>query len=198
MNGIFNLNTPAAADTRVDGAWNTADLQNSNALPPEVEAESRAHYGDINVRPFFAKLAMEQERISNGQIHAKNEEMKELRDKLQLITRFLDRANHAMSTTTSDTIQMTDDADLLVEMKKILPEHIRNIIGDRSTFTRQEMKWLCEVLTRNIDSDIIPQIDEVKDQIFDIMQLLDKILPILKKLLEQYDAHINYILRQPR
>ena len=82
----------------------------------------------------------------------------------------------------------------------MLPPHAAKIIenANGSNFKRKELEWLCQMLTREIDSKITPQIDELKDDIFDIMQLLDKILPILKELGKKYDDHIAYIQRQPK
>lgn len=180
------------------GAGQGSPAVQANSLPEVLAAESERHYSDINVRPYFAKLAMDQERLRDGKITMKNEEMRALRDKLTMTTDFLDKANYALMNTRSNTIQMTEHADLLFEMKKMLPEHAQKLIGDRSTFERREVEWLCQILTRKIDGEITPQIEEIKDEIFDIMQLLDKILPILKELCKRYDDHINYMLRQPK
>lgn len=189
-------------DTTFDAVWNglKPPVTDSNDLPEALAVESEKHYGEINIRPYFAKLAMEQEKLRDGKILMKNDEMRELRNRLSTITDFLDKANYELMRTQGNKIQMVgpDYADMLLEIKKILPEHARNLIGDKSTFDRREIEHLCQVLTRKIDSDITPQIDELKDEIFDIMQLLDKILPTLKELLKRYDDHINYILRQPR
>ncbi len=185
----------------LDAAWNAAQAPQgvqSNELPEVLADEAEKHYGDINVRPFFAKLALDQERLRDGKIGMKNEEMRALRNKLSTITDFLDKANYELMNTKSNTIQMTEHAGVLFEMKKMLPEYASKIIGDRSIFERREVEWLCQILTRKIDSEITPEIDELKDDIFDTMQLLDKILPILKELCKKYDEHINYILRQPK
>lgn len=187
-------------DRTMESAWNNpvASENNTSQLSPELDQESKEHYQDINVRPYFAHLAMEQEKLRDGKVLMKNAEIREVRDKIHTITDFLDHAHHEMNNTTSDTIVMTEHADLLFRLKGMLPEHAAKIIGDKSTFTRRELQTLCQMMTRRIDSEYTPQIEALKDDIFDIMQNLDKILPILKDLCKRYDDHINYINRQPK
>ena len=201
MPTISSTSPTAALDGALEAAWNSAQIQNtqSNELPEELAIEAKNNYGDINVRPFFAKLAIEQEKLRDGKIGMKNEDMRALRDKLKMITNFLDEANYQLMKTNGNEIQMTEHADLLFDMKKMLsPEAAKIVEKANGKFQRRELEWLCQMLTRKMDSEIIPEIDELKDEIFDIMQLLDKILPILKELGKKYDDHIAYIQRQPK
>lgn len=182
-----------------EDVWNSIeDKTPSSELPEVLAEEAKTSYGDINVRPFFAKLGIDLEAARDNKAGMKLNEVRELRNKLGTITTFLDKANYALKNTTSNDIQLTEHADLLFEVKKMLPEHASKLIGDRSTFKRHEVEWLCQMFTRKIDTEISPQIDELKDEVFDIMQMFDKILPILKDLLKKYDDHIAYIIRQAR
>jgi hypothetical protein len=206
MPTISSTSPATALDGALEAAWNSAQTQNtqSNQLPEELAIEAKNNYGDINVRPFFAKLAMDQEKLRDGKIGMKNEELRTLRNKLSTITDFLDKANYELINTNGNTIQMNGDgnANLMFEIKKILPPNSNALKlieeANGSKFERRKLEWLCQMFTRQIDSEITPQIDELKDDIFDIMQLLDKILPILKELGKKYDDHIAYIQRQPK
>ena len=184
----------------MESAWNNpvATENDTSKLSPQLDKESKEHYKDINVRPYFAHLAMEQEKLRDGKVLMKNAEIREVRDKIHTITDFLDQAHYAMNTQSGDKIVMTEHADLIFRIKGMLPEHAAKIIGNKSEFSRRELQTLCQMMTRRIDSEYTPQIEALKDDIFDIMQLLDKILPIMKDLCKRYDDHINYINRQPK
>lgn len=184
----------------MESAWDSpvTTENDTTKLPPHLDQESKEHYQDINVRPYFAHLAMEQEKIRDGKVLAKNSEIREVRNKIHTITDFLDHSHYAMNNQTGDTIVMTEHADLLFRLKGMLPEHAAKMLDGKSTFTRRELQTLCQMMTRRIDSEYTPQIEALKDDIFDIMQNLDKILPILKDLCKRYDDHINYINRQPK
>jgi hypothetical protein len=144
------------------------------------------------------KLMDESEKNRDSKMVEKNKEITEVRNKISTLTNFLDVAYIAMGATTSDTIQLTEHADLLFTLKGMLPEHAAKLIGDRTTFSRREVEMLCQMMTRRIDSEYAPQIEELKDDMMDIMQVLDKLLPILKDLLKKEDDHTKYIIRQPR
>lgn len=186
----------------MESGWNTvrSTVQETppNELPRELEIESKEHYGTMNIRPYFSKLAVEQEKLRDGKILMKNQEVRTLRNQISTITDFLDHANYELKNTHGDQIHMTKHSALLEELKKIVPEHAAKLIGDRSIFNRREVEMMCQMFTRKIDSDLVPKIDELKDDILDIMQLLDKILPLLKELVKKYDDHITYITRQAR
>jgi hypothetical protein len=195
---MSSISSPPSDTT--NAVWTKGSLEEpqSKELPKVLADESVQNYGTMNVRPLFAKLAVELENRRDGKISMKNQEMRELRNQLSTLTDFLDKANYQMLNTTGDKIHMENDADLLFKIKETLPEHARNLLGDSSIIERRKLEWLCQMVTRRIDSEVTPKIDEIKDDIVDIMQLLDKMLPILKDLLKKCDDQINYTLRQPK
>lgn len=185
-----------------ENVWDAGRVEEAQTdeLPAVLEAEAVQHCGEINVRALCGQIGLQLEAARDGKILVKTEEMRALRNKLGSITDFLGEAQKKLAEVKGDTIQMVgpEYAALLEDLNKILPEKSRELLADPAKLQRRHIEHLCQMLTRKIDTEIVPQIDELKDAIFDIMQTHDKMLPILRDMMKRYDDHINHINRQPK
>lgn len=194
-------------DATTNAGWNPTlqpPVQDtaSNDLPPELAAEAVANYNDINIRPYFAHLALEKEKLQKGQILKKTEEMRALRDNIRNITNFLDKAQHKlMNHNGKPTAEVGLEAATEIENLRPLlsksPEMMK-LLDKGAKITQRELELVCKIVTRKIDNDLAPKIEDLQDDITDIREHLNLILPILKELLKKYDDHISNIIRLPK
>jgi hypothetical protein len=190
----------------VNNPWNqinplTPTTPATNELPPELVVEAEENVRSVNVRYQMAQLGVAIEQAQEGKIKANNKEVREMRNQLSTISDFLDNAHHAMLTTKGDKIEMQQHSKLIEQVVALLPEKTRLLLKDKSgsntsTFNRKELEWVCQVCTREMDSSITPRINELQDDNHDIMELLTKLLPLLKEIIKKYDDSVSRMIQQ--
>ena len=164
-------------------------------LPPDLEALSEKHYSDCNVRSYFVKIGLAQEQLRDGKLNAKSHELRQERENLDTITKFLDQVNSDLKTNpTAKEVSLIGHNELTEKLFRLLPDARLK----QPKLTRTEAELLCHALTRYQDQRVTPNIQELTNDMTHIIEDLDKILPILKELMKSYDDLINRINNKPK
>ena len=167
-------------------------INDAQVLPPELEAVAEKHYSDCNIRPYIARLAIEQEAYRNGKVMSTHQEIVKLRDNFKTITDFLDHV-HTQLQNGGKSVSLEGMSTLTDKLYELLPD--KRLKG--LSLTRQDAEHLSIVLTRKSERDITPQINELTVRATHLLEDLDKILPLLKEIMKAYDDLINRINNKP-
>ncbi|MBS0649093.1 MAG: hypothetical protein JSS10_07730 [Verrucomicrobia bacterium] len=177
------------------------ELKQSQPLPADLEQLSEQTYADSNIHGYKAKLeqhevnvgmllpgiGMAQEALRDQRLAAKNTQLHEERQNLDAITTFLDKVNQQKN---NKVIDFTGENELLDRLKSILPDEKRL---SNPQMKREDAELLCRALTRKSENHITPKIEEITTDMTHIIEDLDKILPILKEMLQAYARLIERI-----
>jgi len=147
------------------------------------------HKNDINVAALFPQIGMAQEAFRDGKLYTKNEELKQQRQNLDDIGTFLEKVNEQLKKSPKNDVDLTGENQLFDRLYKILPDERLKA----QKLKRADAEMLCHALTRRSENHITPGIEELTTDMTHIVEDLDKILPILKELLQAYARLIERI-----
>ncbi len=173
----------------------------STELPPEIAVEAKENYDIINIRPYFATLALEQEKLRDGKMMMKIQEVEKLHGQLEAIHDFLNVAKnalneHAIKGIASDEIDLRQHSATIDKIRPLLASapYLAKIVENNMPHKKM-LETLCEAMTRKIDGVINPKIEKLQDEVTDLREFLNLVMPLLKELMKKYDEHINNIIR---
>jgi molecular chaperone GrpE (heat shock protein) len=165
------------------------ELAQTKQLPADLLALSEKHYGDCNVGAYFAKIGMAQEEFRDGKLQIKKEELIKQRQQLNDIGTFLEKVNEQLKKSPKNDVDLTGENQLFDRLYTILPDERLKT----QKLKRADAELLCHAFTRKSENHITPNIEELTTDMTHIIEDLDKILPILKDLLQSYTRLIERI-----
>jgi hypothetical protein len=177
------------------------ELAQPKQLPADLLELSEKHHGNCNVGAYaekmsetnvgalFVQIAKMQEERRDADLSKKKEELIQQRQQLDDIGTFLEKVNDQLKKNPKNDVDLTGENQLFDRLYAILPDERLKT----QKLKRTDAELLCHAFTRKSENHITPNIEELTTDMTHIIEDLDKILPILKDLLQSYSRLIERI-----
>ena len=163
-------------------------LADPEALPPHLAVVEEKHHEEINVRFLLVQLAMKIEAAKKDEIHVKNGELGQLKDRVETITSFVEHVTDQLSNPRIKEINLADKSPLVEKMKEIFPHEYLS----RTTWTRDEAERLITVFNRRSDR-LNNDINQMSVTINRLFEDWHELIPIWKEILKSANDLIDRI-----